>query len=511
MSRAGKGTSTPSIPAGGPPVPLAALARGPIAVITTAVVIVQALLLGRYGFHRDELYFMVAGDHPDWGYVDQPPLTPMIARVSTTLFGDDPPGLRVVAVAACAATVWMTAVIARELGGGRAGQALAAGCAAASGMVLAVGHMLSTATLDILAWLVVSWLVLRVLRTGDGRWWPAVGVAVGVATANKYLVAYLVLALLAGVLAVGPRAVLRSRGLAVGIGCAVALCVPGLIWQAAHDWPQFTVAGGIGADDGAENRIMFAPLQIAYLSPVFVPIWVAGAVRLWRSRRVRWARAVVPAYATLCVLVLASGGKSYYALPLLLVLVAAGCEPTVRWVAAAGRGRRVLLGAGMALAASTSSVIALPILPPDKVDVVIGVNPEQGEQVGWPEVADAAAVAWSAIAPEQRSGAVLFAGNYGEAGALARYGPARGLPRPYSGHMSFADWGPPPDSATGPVVFVHEAGPDERSRRFGECRVVARVDNAADVDNEERGALVELCSGPVEPWSRLWPSLRHYY
>ncbi|MGW1992463.1 ArnT family glycosyltransferase [Embleya sp. NPDC001921] len=510
MSRVEKRTSTePLLPAPAPRA-LPPLATLPVSLIVFAVFAVQTAVSSRYGFHRDELYFVVAGRHLAWGYVDQPPLTPLLARVSAELFGDDPQDLRIFAALACAATVLVVALIAREFGSGRSGQLPAAACAATSGIVLGVGHLWSTATLDILAWLLVAWFVLRLSRTGDGRWWLAVGAAVGGAMLNKYLVGYLVVALLVGLFAVGPRDVLRSRWLGGGVAIAVLLGTPGLIWQAGHDWPQFTVAGGISSDDGTTNRIMFVPLQIAYLSPLFVPIWVAGGIRLWRSEELRWARSILFGYLVLCVLVVGSGGKSYYALPLLLVLVAAGCEPTVRWVASRPT-RRVPVGSMLVIAAVTSAVISLPLLPVAKVNAVNGINPEQGEQIGWPELADAAAVAWARIPPEQRDRAVLFAGNYGEAGALDRYGPARGLPKPYSGHMSFADWGPPPDRADGPVVIVREGEVTQRLRDFVDCRLVTRVDNGKGVDNEEQHAVVELCAGTARPWSSLWPDLRHFY
>ncbi|MFE3198104.1 ArnT family glycosyltransferase [Embleya sp. NPDC059237] len=510
MSRVEKGTSTePLLPAPAPPA-LPPLAKRPIVLIMVAVFALQAAVSARYGFHRDELYFVVAGRHLAWGYVDQPPLTPLLARASGELFGDDPQDLRIFAALACAGTVLLVALIAREFGSGRAGQLLAAACAATSGIVLGIGHLWSTATLDIVAWLLIAWFVLRLLRTGDGRWWLAVGAAVGFAMLNKYLVGYLVVALLVGLFAVGPREVLRSRWLVGGVAIAIGLSAPGLWWQATHDWPQFTVAGGISTDDGIKNRIMFVPLQIAYLSPLFVPIWVAGARRLLRAPQIDWARSIVPGYAVLCVLVIASGGKSYYALPLLLVLVAAGCEPTVQW-AASRPGRRVPVGSMLLVATVTSAVISLPLLPAGRVNAVIGINPEQGEQIGWPELADAAAVAWGRIPPDQRGRAVLFAGNYGEAGALDRYGPARGLPKPYSGHMSFADWGPPPDRADGPVVVVREGEVTARYRDFVDCRLVTRVDNGKGVDNEEQHAVVELCAGTTKPWSRIWPDLRHFY
>jgi 4-amino-4-deoxy-L-arabinose transferase-like glycosyltransferase len=479
-----------------------------VALVVVGVAAVLTALSPRYGFHRDELYFLVAGGHPAWGYVDQPPLTPLVARAATAIFGNTPAGLRVASTLACAATVFVVALVARELTGGRRAQVLAALAAAASGFVLAVGHMVSTATFDLLAWLVIAWLALRMLRTGDGRWWLALGAAIGLATLNKYLVGLLAVALLLAVLAVGPRAVLRSWWLVAGVVLAAVLAAPNLWWQATHGWPQLTVAGGISADDGVENRALFVPMQIAYLSPLFVPVWIAGIRRLWRDPELRWARSMAIAYPVLCVLVVASGGKPYYALPLLLVLTAAGCEPLARWTH--GRWRVATVVAAGVVAAVMSALITLPVLPTDSLSVPNGINAEQGEQIGWPELTSAVAAQWYAIPAADRTRAVIFAENYGEDGAIARYGPRHGLPVPYSGHMSNADWGPPPDSANGPVLLVYQSG-QNIGRFFTGCREVGRVNTGRAVDNEEQGSHITLCAATAKPWSALWPSLRHYY
>jgi 4-amino-4-deoxy-L-arabinose transferase-like glycosyltransferase len=494
------------------PEPLPPFAAAPVAVVAATAALVVALLSGRYGFHRDELYFLQAGERPAWGYVDQPPLTPLLARLAVELFGSTPAGLRVAATLAFIATVVMMALLARELGAARTGQMLAAVGTAIAGYVLAMGHMVSTGTFDVPLWLVVSWLVLRLLRTGDGRWWLAIGAASGVALLNKYLIVLLLAALLAGVLIVGPRAVLRSGWLPAGAALALLVAAPNVWWQAAHGWPQLTVAGGISAEDGAMNRLLFLPEQLYLLSPVLVPVWLAGLWRLWQTPALSWARAVVPAYVLLCAAVIALGGKGYYAAPLLLVLVAAGSHPAAVWLAR-GRAavRRTLAAAVVAVAASVSAVISLPVLPAPLLAVVNTVNPEQGEQVGWPEFVAAVSQGWEEIPEHQRESAVIFTTNYGQAGAVAQYGPDYGLPEAYSGHMSHADWGPPPDTADGPVVLVSSGPSPELERLFGGCRAVAHVDNGVGLDNEEQGARVALCDGPTEPWSRLWDRLRHYY
>jgi 4-amino-4-deoxy-L-arabinose transferase-like glycosyltransferase len=480
-------------------------AAAPVLFVAGLLSGLELVLAGRYGYHRDELYFVVAGEHLDWGYVDQPPLTPLLARMATEVFGDSLVGLRVVPALMAGIIVVLVALIARELGGGPAAQVLAALCAATSGLVLVVGHMLSTATGDVLAWMLLIWLALRLFRTQDGRWWLPIGLTIGVALLNKDLIALLALGLLGGVLLTGPRQVLRSRWLPVGAAIALVTVAPNLWWQATHDWPQLTVASGISDDDGGENRAMFVPLQLLQLSPLFVPFAVVGAVRVWRTP---WARSLLTAYAVIAVVVLVVGGKPYYALPPVLAMVAAGCQPVVEWARSAGR--RAAVATAVLLAAVTSALFTLPVLPSSQLGLVNAVNAEQGEQVGWPELTQAMADAWAQIPPQERVRSVIFTVNYGEAGALWRYGGAHGLPKPQSGHMSFAEWGPPPDSMDGPVLLVHMTEADVE-RHFTGCRQVGEVDNGHDLDNEEQGAVIALCDGPSRPWSELWPDLRRFY
>ncbi|WP_130342487.1 ArnT family glycosyltransferase [Herbihabitans rhizosphaerae] len=496
-----------------PPAGVAALPRfasAPIATVVAVQVAILTALSGRYGFHRDELYFVASGNRPAWGYVDNPPITPILAKLSTALFGNTPTGLRVVATVIAAGVVVLVALITRELGGGRAAQVLASVATALSGYVLSNAHWLSTAGVDLLLWLAISLLTLCLLRTRDGRWWIPIGAVIGVGLANKWLVLLLVVAIGVGVLAVGPREVLRSAWLAAGIAIAAVIVAPLLVWQAANDWPMLTVASGISEDDGLENRLMFVPHQLLYLSPVLVPVWIAGLVRLWRDPAMRWARSFAVAYPVLAVIIIAVGGKPYYALPMLVVLLAAGATPTVRWLSRGGRARRASAGVAAAVGVVVSVAVALPVLPPDQVGIAMAITEEPGETVGWQRFTENTAHVWREIPAARRGTAVIFTRNYGQAGAIDMYGHEHGLPRAYSGHMSYADWGPPPDTMTGPVLLI---GPDPTTvgRWFTGCRAAGQNDNGLGVDNKEQGTRFTLCDAPTDTWSRLWPSLRHFY
>jgi 4-amino-4-deoxy-L-arabinose transferase-like glycosyltransferase len=454
----------------------------------------------RYGYHRDELYFLAASERLDWGYADQGPLTPAVAAAANALAPDSLLVLRLPSALAVAIIVFVTALITRELGGGRRPQLLAAACVAVGAVFLVVGHLLSTTTFDLLAWTLVTWLAVRATRTGDDRLWLVAGVVLGLGLLNKPLPAFLVLGLLVGVAISGPRRLLRSPSVWAGGLVALALWSPWLIWQTSHGWPQLEVASEIAAGGSAssEPRWAFLPFQALLVSPLLAPIWIAGLWGLFRDARLREYRFLAWAWVALAVAFIASGGKPYYLAGLFPVLLAAGSVLVDPWLERGRAGLRwASLGAALALSGVVSAVIALPVLPEDQLEPVVALNEDVGETVGWPAMVETVA----AVADELPGEPVIFTANYGEAGAVDRFGPALGLPRAYSGHNAYADWGRPPRRA-GPVVVVGLDGP-YLHRTFSDCRQVAELSNDAGIENEEFGAPIWVCAAPARPWREL--------
>jgi 4-amino-4-deoxy-L-arabinose transferase-like glycosyltransferase len=415
--------------------------------------------------------------------------------------------LRIPAALMAGAVVIVSGLLVIELGGSRRAQVIAASCTAVASVVLVVGHWLTTTSFDVLAWAVVTWLVARIRRTGDARLWAVAGVVAGLALLNKPLIAFLLAGLGVGLLLCGPRAALRSGWLWAGLAIALALWSPWLLWQSAHGWPQLDVSSSIaeGGSTSSEPRWALLPFQLLLVSPVLAPVWIVGLVALWRRPPFRLFTAT---WVFLAVVFLATGGKPYYLAGMFPVLLAAGAIGVDGWLArgAATRARGALLWAAVALSGAVSALIALPILPAADAGPVIAMNGDVGETIGWPELVNTVA----SVAHQAPGGRpVVFTANYGEAGAIDRYGSGLGLgpARAYSGHNAFGDWGPPPDRP-GPVVVVG-IPPGLLAERFTGCRVAARVDNDAGADNDERGTPVVLCAGTRGPWSRIWEGLRH--
>jgi hypothetical protein len=339
-----------------------------------------------------------------------------------------------------------------------------------------------------------------------------VGLVAGIGLQNKMLVAFLLVGLAAGILIAGPRAVLRSPWPWAAAAIMLILLAPNLVWQAANGWPLLALSAAIaaGSSGTSEPWYVFLPFQLVLVSPLLVPVWAAGLWRLARDPRLRPYRAFAVAYPLLAVVFMATGGKPYYLAGLYPVLLAAGAEPVLRWVRArASVLRGVLLGSALVLGAAVNAVLMLPLVPVQHLAAtpITDVNYDAGETVGWPAFVRTVAAAQTALPAAERAGAVVLTANYGQAGAVDHYGGELGLPRAYSGHNSYADWGPPPESATTTIVVGFDGQPIERW--FGSCVEAARIDNGVGLDNEEQGTPVRVCRDRRAPWVQIWPHLRH--
>jgi 4-amino-4-deoxy-L-arabinose transferase-like glycosyltransferase len=461
----------------------------------------------RYGYHRDELYFIVAGSHPALGYPDQPPLVPLLAWAMHALWASLV-FVRLPSALVAAATTVLAALVAREVGGGRRAQLIAAACTASSGFALAVGHFVTTTTFDLLSTTAFLWLLIRAVLRRSGPLLLAAGIVAGVGCEAKPQVALVAVVAALVLLAAGPREMLRSWWTAAAVLAAAALIAPYAVWQQLHGWPQLTVAGNIGGS-AEGGRAGFVPFQLVMVSPVLVPVWIAGLLAPFRRTALRALRFVPLAYGFLAVLYLAGNGKAYYLASLYPVLLGIGAVPAAEWTGRR-RSRAQLLGAGIVVSAVISGLIALPLLPERSLQgsAVMAINPDQGETVGWPRFVDTLAAAWRSLPVAQRARTALFTQNYGEAGAVDILGRRRGLPRAYSGHNGFSEWGRPPASDTRALVVGYD-GPADAAPWFTGCRRVARIDDGVGLDNDEQGLPLLLCR-PARPWAALWPRLTHF-
>ncbi len=483
------------------------VARGPIALAMVTVATALTIASPAYGYHRDELYFRMLP--LQWGYVDQPPLTPLIARVFRSL-ADETWALHIPATVLMACSIWIVVLITRELGGHRDAQTLCAWAYGTSLLPLEFARVLLTATVDLVVWPVVILFVLRAVLRNRPRWWLAAGLLVGLSMYNKLLIALLIVTLVAGIAVVGPRHLLRSRWCwAAGI-IALVVGAPNLVYQATHHWPQSTMANALAFHNATEVRILTVPILLVMFGIPLVPIWVAGIAGLAKRQGWREVRFLAAALPLLLLLVFIGGSQVYYSLGLMTAMLAAGCVLTAEWITNGPRGRLHAVIGCVAINAITSIVIALPVVPLNHLGStrVPTFNQIAQDQVGWPAYVHDVARARSALSSQEAASAVVIADNYGEAGAIARYGPNHGIDRVYSAQNELYFQARPPTSAT--TAIVVGTRPIELRRLFASCKVTGHLDNRVSVANQEQGAPISVCRNPVGGWDQAWPAMQHY-
>ena len=467
------------------------------------VVLLLEGVAGRYGWHRDELYFLAAGKQPAWGYVDQPPFTPIVARIADELATGNLWLLRLLPAVTTATTAIIAGLVAHELGGSRRTQVASALAMATGGYAMGAGHLLSTAAFDLTAWMALLWIVARLLRTGDTRLWVAFGGVAGVALLNKDLVPLLAAALAFGMLVERRWDLLWTGWLPVGVGLAVLIALPNLLWQADHGWPQGDMARVLSERLGGENRATLVPVQLVFIGPFLVPALWRGAG--WLRDRPR-GRPLLWAWPAALIATLLAAGRPYYVLPLTLVVVIAGIVATDE----PGReGSRRRLPAVLRANGIGVLLISLPLLPISALDTVpIGdLNESAVETIGWPELTEQVAGVVRDLPAAEQDGVVLLAASYGEAGALDRFGPDHGLPPAFSPQNSYPDLRWPTDDAATVVAIRFDRS--YLDRYFDECAEVARVNNGLDVENEAQGTPIHVCRGLRGTWADLEGSMRY--
>jgi 4-amino-4-deoxy-L-arabinose transferase-like glycosyltransferase len=472
---------------------------GVVWLIAVSVLGVLLATSARYGFHRDELYFIAAGRRLAWGYIDQPPITPLLARLADLApWPIHPTVLRLAPALSASVLVVVAAVLARRFGAGRRAIIMTAAFTAVGGFYLAVGHVLSTTTFDVLVWVSVVTLVAAIIDGADARLWIAVGAMVGIGLENKYTVGFLVVALVIGLLMTPQRRVLWNPMVIVGAGIALLIAAPNLIWQATHGWPQIDMARTLS---GRDSRIDYVLIQIAILSFFLVIPAVAGFIWLLRDQRGRMWRSFALAFVVLFVGFLISGGRGYYVAPMYVPLLAGGAI----WL----DGSRALIRVPTLLLVGVGAIvglfIALPLLPPASVGAFNEINNELGESYGWDQLVAQVEGVFATLTLAERERASILTANYGQAGAIEVM--SGSLPQPLSGHNTYWDWGSPP-SDVGPIILLGTFGASI-DRICPDLERVGTVTNEASLANDENGTPIWVCREPTSSLASVWPELRH--
>ena len=477
----------------------------PAWLIAAAFVVVELAFSAGYGFQQDELYFIQAGRHLAFGYVDQPPVAPLLTRLATMIGGTNPAAVRTLPALEGGAIVVLAARQAAIFGAGRTGRILAALCLAGAPVLLGAVHIGNTTPPALLSWTLVVLCVSTAIARDRPRWWLGAGLAAGLGLQTNNLMALLLLALTVGLLATRRFDILGTRWPWLGAAIATAIWAPNVVWQATHGWPQFAMAASLHRDNTSLAAYLGGlPAQIVYGGLFTAPVLIAGVVRLWRTPEVRYLAVtvtVVSAYVLAWI-----PGKPYYTSGLLSAVLAAGSVATERWFARGRRPRRRrLLVTGAILVATVVELpTVLPVWPVADLHAHT-TSADVANTVGWPQLARLVATENAALTAAGTPPTSIFTSGYPEAAALDVLGPP-GLPPVLSGHNAYGMWGP--GSASDTTVLTVGAVRQLRPY-FAQCKTVATFVMPYRVDNDFNHLDLSLCTGPTTGWPGLWPHLTH--
>jgi hypothetical protein len=509
--------------------------RAPNPVIGIVLAAIAAILHGatawRYGYFRDELYFIASSKHLAWGYVDQPPLVALAALLAAPA-GYHLIALRALPLLAAALTVYLATLLARELGGGPFAQALAGVATLLTPAYLLLGNTLTTTSFEPFSWTLTIYACVRIIRGGrSALWWPALAVAVTFGAYGKYSIGLLVVGLAIGLIATRERRMLATPWVLWAVGLAMFLLSPNLYWQGAHGWPFIEVlrgdaahrpafAGGLALESTnlASNAVSFALEQLIYTNPFAVPIWLTGAIAPFRQTQLRDLRFLSIAYLVIFAVAVALSAKGYYIIGIYASLLAVGAvaiERAAAWL-------RVSLFAASALVGVAAMPLALPLLPIDgliaytKALGLTGrdqtaahvIQPVFAEEFGWERLARDVSHVYSSLPTSERAETAIYADTYGDAGALDFYGPRYGLPPVISSQNAYYLWGT--HGYTGRVLIAIGATRLDVLRKYYRSVTLVRTSTEPYKWIVEGPAPIYILRSPVAPLSQIWRGLRWY-
>ena len=478
-----------------------------------------------YGFFRDELYFLDCGRHLDWGYVDQPPLVALQARIAEALFGISLTGIRTFSFLAGGVMVGLTGVLTWQLGGRRSAQILAMTAILAAPVFLGTDSYLSMNSFEPCFWMGSLLVVLRIAEgSASPRAWLLFGLLAGLGIENKHATVFFLIALIAALLLSPQRRILKSRWCAAGVAVLLLIALPNLLWQWDHQFATWVFLSGVAHSD---KNIKLPPLtfliqQMKILLISTAPLWIGGLVWLALGRSTRAWRFVAFTYLIFLSMMMAMHAKDYYVAPIYPVLFAAGAVGLGKMTRGAWPSVTYAIVLALTFVFATGPVV-LSILPPDRYNAYTAIlfNPKNSQsekftsplpqilsdRFGWQRMVQGFAARYNALPPEIRAHTGIICSNYGEASAVDILGRAYGLPTAISGHQNYFYWGW--NNYTGESMLTLGQSASDYTANYDQVVDLGPFDNKWSMDFEHLHYF--WLRHRKRPYSQDWPLLKHWY
>lgn len=494
-----------------------------VSYVALARVALYVIAAPNYGYFRDELYYLACGEHPAWGYVDQPPLIAWMAWLLQHTIGTSLYALRLLPMLGDVGAIFMSARLSRELGGGRWAMFLSAIAVLVTPIFLGLSQLFTMNAFDPLLWTLLAWLIVKLITTGNQKLWLVIGAVIGVTLLNKYGVVFFLSGLLLGVVLTPLRISLARPWFWLGAAIATLIALPNFLWQRAWHYPfvQLIVNVRRGPRDVMLPPLPYLWQQAQMIGFVAAALVILGAWFLFSQRGRRFAVLGFGFVAVLGLMMILKG-KFYYVAPVYPVIFAAGAvyfehlteHRRLRWIRPAYAALMLAVGA---LIAPT----IIPILPVETFIAYskrLGITQQKFENqpqselpqifadmCGWEERVRIVATYFHSLTPEEQKVTAIGAPDYGQAGAIDFFGPKYGLPKAISGNNNYWIWGP--RNYTGQsLILMNEGSPEKYDTLCNSLTLVARPSDPYSRPDANRP--IYHCRGLKLDLQKLWPRLK---
>jgi hypothetical protein len=482
-------------------------------------VIFHLVIAGRYGWFRDELYYIDAGKHLSGGYVDFPMMVALLADLQRSVLGDSLTALHVLPGLAGALIVILTGLMAREMGGGPTAQRIAGLAALVAPAFVGADALFTMDAFDQLWWTLAGFILLRLLSTlgradagassrrERAALWLLFGLVCGLGMLTKLTVLAFGLAVLLSLPRSPARRELATPWAYLAGLIAFAFLLPYIKWEMDHGWATLTFWHNYSH---GEDLPTFLIQVLLLMQPLSLPLWFAGLWYLLRSKAAVPFRPLAEAFLFLFAIFLLGHAKSYFLIPAFPPLLAAGAVVLEREAYKRPRAHLIAVtSVALILGGVVLAPVVAPILP-SRTLASITSSPIQpvADKFGWPQFVSTISGVYHRLPASEQRETTILAGNYGEAGALDLLGPAYHLPRVISPHNTYWFWGE--GIKPGPIVIATDFDRSQLTTYFRSVHQAAIVPAQDGIQNEEVGRPVFVCRGLRLPWSAVWTRLKNF-
>jgi hypothetical protein len=484
---------------------------GFILIFVVLKICLNLVSIAHFGFQRDELLHLALGDHLSWGFKEVPPFIALLAKISTTIFGGSVFATRIFSTIASGLIIWFTGKTTAELGGGRFAIAVACLALIFSPAFAASGYLFQPVVFDQLWWVLTVYLVIKYINTGSPKYIYWLGIVVGIGLLTKYSMAFFAFAVIIGLLFTRQRKLLWSRPVLFAVLIAAFIFLPNIIWQLRHHLPLVTHMHNLREEQLNYIKPSDFIKQQLLINGMALFVWLPGLICLLFSPALSKFRFAAFAYILVFIFLLEMNGKEYYLFGAYPMLFAAGGFSFGQWL----KPKHVVLRTIALVLFTVPNMILLPLALPflslDKTMAAfksLHVAPKWEDQeehplsqdyadmLGWDELGEKVAWAYSGLTPAQRKHTQIYADNYGEAGAVYHYGKKYHLPEVASLNSSFTLWAPDSLNASY-IIYVNDQGSGNVEKRL--APVVERYVKLGEITSpyaREKGTAIFLLINP---------------